>query len=339
MPAAAQCCTSTESLSCCCCCRRCCCCCGCYSSLLPLPPPPLPTPHPPHSGLDITPPPLPEGPAAALPTDTSPLLHSVLVEARVHKTPAEVALMRYVNQVGSAAHVAMMQVGGGWCVGAQRGWAGAGQGEGRGSVVLCEGLKDAVASEGSRRTKRSAPVKQVLHCGLPHVNMTPCTPNMHPAPCPCCPPPPPTHTHTAHPSPVPCFPPVCCAGVQQVRPRCYEYQAESIFRHYTYTHGGCRNQGEGREGSPGGVVQQWTGAPGHKERCYKRIWLTPPRHDCWKLVVPSLGPPCPSHLTPLHCLPCLPPPPTRLHLHCSQRPQWCRAALRPCGGAQRQGHW
>lgn len=38
-------------------------------------------------------------------------LFPALVEARVHKTPGEIALMRYVNKIGSEAHVAMMQVG------------------------------------------------------------------------------------------------------------------------------------------------------------------------------------------------------------------------------------
>ncbi len=35
----------------------------------------------------------------------------LLNEARVHKTAAEVELVRYVNRLGSEAHVAMMQVG------------------------------------------------------------------------------------------------------------------------------------------------------------------------------------------------------------------------------------
>lgn len=35
-----------------------------------------------------------------------------LTEARVHKTAGEVALMKYVNHLGSRAHVAMMQVRG-----------------------------------------------------------------------------------------------------------------------------------------------------------------------------------------------------------------------------------
>ncbi len=39
-------------------------------------------------------------------------LYPALVEARVHKTPGEIELMRYVNRVGSEAHIAMMQVWG-----------------------------------------------------------------------------------------------------------------------------------------------------------------------------------------------------------------------------------
>jgi hypothetical protein len=44
-------------------------------------------------------------------------LWGVLAEARVHKTAQEVALLAYVNDVGSRAHVAMMQVWVGWLVG------------------------------------------------------------------------------------------------------------------------------------------------------------------------------------------------------------------------------
>jgi Xaa-Pro dipeptidase len=44
----------------------------------------------------------------ALPTDTA-LLYPELVEARVRKTEAELAVLRYVNGVSSAAHVAVMQ--------------------------------------------------------------------------------------------------------------------------------------------------------------------------------------------------------------------------------------
>jgi hypothetical protein len=47
----------------------------------------------------------------ALTLETSTLFRQ-LNEARVHKTPGEIALMKYVNQLGSRAHVAMMQVGG-----------------------------------------------------------------------------------------------------------------------------------------------------------------------------------------------------------------------------------
>lgn len=37
-------------------------------------------------------------------------LFGAITEARVHKTAEEVALMKYVNNIGSEAHVAMMQV-------------------------------------------------------------------------------------------------------------------------------------------------------------------------------------------------------------------------------------
>lgn len=38
-------------------------------------------------------------------------LFPALNEARVHKTPQEVELLQYVSDVGSRAHIAMMQVG------------------------------------------------------------------------------------------------------------------------------------------------------------------------------------------------------------------------------------
>eukprot|EP00878_Enallax_costatus_P033339 GHUV01036759.1.p1 GENE.GHUV01036759.1~~GHUV01036759.1.p1 ORF type:complete len:498 (+),score=81.20 GHUV01036759.1:186-1679(+) len=87
------------------------------------------------SGIEIPPLSFPGSDSLNIETDT---LFRELNEARVHKTAGEIALMRYVNNVGSRAHVAMMQA--------------------------------------------------------------------------------------------------ACPGAM-------EYQMESLFRHYTYTHGGCRNQG------------------------------------------------------------------------------------------------
>jgi hypothetical protein len=43
-------------------------------------------------------------------TVESSTLFGVLNEARVHKTQQEVALLQYVSDVGSRAHIAMMQV-------------------------------------------------------------------------------------------------------------------------------------------------------------------------------------------------------------------------------------
>jgi hypothetical protein len=65
------------------------------------------------SGAEVTPPAFAGSEGFKIESDT---LHGVLVEARVHKTPQEVALLGYVNDVGSRAHVAMMQVrAGGGC--------------------------------------------------------------------------------------------------------------------------------------------------------------------------------------------------------------------------------
>jgi hypothetical protein len=40
----------------------------------------------------------------------SAALFGVLSEARVHKTPQEIAILQYVSDIGSKAHIAMMQV-------------------------------------------------------------------------------------------------------------------------------------------------------------------------------------------------------------------------------------
>lgn len=59
------------------------------------------------SGFELQPPVF-EGSSSFL--IESSTLFSVLNEARVHKTEQEVALLQYVSDVGSRAHVAMMQV-------------------------------------------------------------------------------------------------------------------------------------------------------------------------------------------------------------------------------------
>eukprot|EP00879_Flechtneria_rotunda_P019525 GHRR01020510.1.p1 GENE.GHRR01020510.1~~GHRR01020510.1.p1 ORF type:complete len:411 (+),score=104.36 GHRR01020510.1:394-1626(+) len=58
------------------------------------------------SGSNIVPPSFEGSNAFQLETAT---LFTQLTEARVHKTPQEMVLMKYVNQVGSRAHVAMME--------------------------------------------------------------------------------------------------------------------------------------------------------------------------------------------------------------------------------------
>jgi hypothetical protein len=62
------------------------------------------------SGSELAPPPLPDDvQALGLELETDALF-AAATEARVHKSAAEVAVLRYVNQAASKAHVAMMQV-------------------------------------------------------------------------------------------------------------------------------------------------------------------------------------------------------------------------------------
>jgi hypothetical protein len=60
------------------------------------------------SGIEVQPHSFAGSDGLSLETST---LFGVINEARVHKTPGEIALMKYVNHLGSRAHVAMMQVG------------------------------------------------------------------------------------------------------------------------------------------------------------------------------------------------------------------------------------
>lgn len=59
------------------------------------------------SGIQLQPPAF-EGSSGF--TVESATLFGALNEARVHKTPQEVELLQYVSDVGSRAHIAMMQV-------------------------------------------------------------------------------------------------------------------------------------------------------------------------------------------------------------------------------------
>lgn len=59
------------------------------------------------SGTEVQPPSFEGSDTLTLETAT---LFREINEARVHKTPGEIVLMKYVNHLGSRAHVAMMQV-------------------------------------------------------------------------------------------------------------------------------------------------------------------------------------------------------------------------------------
>lgn len=61
------------------------------------------------SGTEVQPPSFEGSDTLTLETAT---LFREINEARVHKTPGEIVLMKYVNHLGSRAHVAMMQVRG-----------------------------------------------------------------------------------------------------------------------------------------------------------------------------------------------------------------------------------